>query len=348
MAAHANEDHNKLQYASFESPLPETNSTSECELGPPSQWPRTLQALTQTIASFSYPAAIFWGQQLVLLYNELWQEAGGIGGQGQTQRGKLNADVWEGLSASLNGRKPKRLESRQLVRNDAQKYTVLLSPLFYDQSNDSDEIAAGVLAQVMPRCTLEDQQGSSSSTTKRSGSPSPLGEQSSKISNDSDSVDKVPLDEHPFFHRFAEMLPTGLAILDHEANAIFVNQHFYQLTTHSDGDQSFKSWPQSIDPADYERVMGAYAEAFRSQKQLRTEFRSYGQKNPWRLLLLTPLGDENLQHVSLREYGGFICSIVDISSEKKAALAERQSAKEAQERKEQQERFIDMISHVRT
>lgn len=91
--------------------------------------------------------------------------------------------------------------------------------------------------------------------------------------------------------------------------------------------------------------MSAYQEAFTSQKQLRTEFRAIEEANPWRLLLLTPLGDENLRHVSLREYGGFICSIVDISSEKSAELSERRAANEARERKEQQERFIDMISH---
>ena len=55
--------------------------------------------------------------------------------------------------------------------------------------------------------------------------------------------------------------------------------------------------------------------------------------------------DSNGQ-VSLREYGGFICSVVDITSEKRAELDERRAAKQAQERKEQQERFIDMISHV--
>ncbi|KAK5673941.1 hypothetical protein LTS10_013286 [Elasticomyces elasticus] len=83
----------------------------------------------------------------------------------------------------------------------------------------------------------------------------------------------------------------------------------------------------------------------RRAKQLRIEFRALGEENPWRLLLLTPLGDDNLQHVSLREYGGSICSILDITSEKSAELTERRAAKEAWERKEQQERFIDMISH---
>lgn len=47
----------------------------------------------------------------------------------------------------------------------------------------------------------------------------------------------------------------------------------------------------------------------------------------------------------MRQYGGFICCVVDISSEKSAELEERKAAKEAQERKDQQERFIDMISH---
>jgi hypothetical protein len=60
-------------------------------------------------------------------------------------------------------------------------------------------------------------------------------------------------------------------------------------------------------------------------------------------LLLTPLGDENLEHVSVRDYGGFVCSIVDISCEKSAELTQRKVAEEATERREQQERFIDMV-----
>jgi PAS domain-containing protein len=43
---------------------------------------------------------------------------------------------------------------------------------------------------------------------------------------------EMPMDEHPFVHRLAEMLPTGVAVLDHNAQAVFVNQRFHQLTTH--------------------------------------------------------------------------------------------------------------------
>lgn len=60
---------------------------------------------------------------------------------------------------------------------------------------------------------------------------------------------------------------------------------------------------------------------------------------------MTPPADDNLQHVSLCDYGGFVCSVVDITSEKSAEIAERKAARDARERKEQQERFIDMISH---
>ncbi|KAF1343735.1 hypothetical protein BDV97DRAFT_380200 [Delphinella strobiligena] len=115
------------------------------------------------------------------------------------------------------------------------------------------------------------------------------------------------------------MLPTGLAILDHEAEALFVNHAFHELTVHGGLDKSFKKWPKTIHPDDYERVMKAYREAFEARSNLSTE-----------LFLMRPIGDEDIQHSHLRRHGGFICAVI---------------ARDAQERKTQQERFIDMISH---
>ncbi|KAI7721175.1 hypothetical protein KC353_g1578 [Hortaea werneckii] len=335
------------------------NPWKESAVGYPNRWPFALQAYTCTLASFAYPAAIFWSEELVLLHNEEWVKAGGIAEQGQKQRGKLKADAFNGLTSALHGGLPKSIPSASLLRTErGEDYTVLVSPLFDEHMKDGG--ATGLLAQLLPRPNLRhhsrlprhglERSLDDGGTFGQSG-PGQLRKDTKDnapqldISQLGKVVDNVPLDEHPFFHRFAEMLPSGLAILDHKAQAVFVNQHFYQLTTHRGDDQSFKSWPQSIHPDDYGRVMTAYHDAFVSQKQLRTEFRAQGENLPWRLLLLTPLGDENLQHVSLREYGGFICSIVDISSEKSAELSERKAAKDARERKEQQERFIDMISH---
>lgn len=316
-------------------------------LGHPDKWSNSLKSFSHTVASLVHPAAIFWGEDFALLHNQAWADAGGKAEQGTPQRGTLTADAYNALSNALYGGRPKRVDSREFLDGDAkdtkEKYTVLISPLFTDGKRD----AAGLFAQFLPRPSINKGVKRRKSDESGSFSHSGLDGRNGKldISQLGKVVDNVPLDEHPFFHRFAEMLPSGLAILDHRAQAVFVNQHFYQLTSHRGDDKSFMTWPQSIHEDDYDRVMEAYHEAFESQKQLRTEFRAVGAPNPWRLLLLTPLGDENLQHVSLREYGGFICSIVDITSEKSAEISERKAAKEARERREQQERFIDMISH---
>ena len=59
---------------------------------------------------------------------------------------------------------------------------------------------------------------------------------------------------------------------------------------------------------------------------------------------------DRLEYTGVQCFGlgggdGFICTIANITPEKKAELFQRQFAHEAQERKKQQERFIDMISH---
>lgn len=307
-----------------------------------------LQSLSVTLSNFDYPAAVFWGFELVLLYNKAWEDAGGIREQGRPQRGSLSPDAWHALQKCINGGRPSRIPSHALLRErpkpQRDEYMVLVSPLF----EPNCENAQGVVCQMVYKRN-EDPAATASNADNESSTESLSSQAVQTVPNMSflgqSTSDSIPLDEHPFFHRFAEMIPTGLAILDHNARAVFVNQHFYQLTTHWGDDQSFKSWPQSIHPDDYGRVMGAYQDAFRGQTELRAEFRALGTEHPWRLLLLTPLGDENLKHVSLGEYGGFICSVVDITSEKSAENDQRVAAEEATDRKKQQERFIDMISH---
>ncbi len=302
-----------------------------------------LQAFAVTLSSFQYPAAIFWGHDFILLHNQAWADAASIEQQGRPQRGSLPTDGWQALQASLHGGKPATVASCDLLRCEPKQpddYNVLISPLFDYRAAESK----GVIAQLIPAFASPPSRRPSADQKATTGDSSLDGiEQHPERGGG--PTDKVPLDEHPFFSRFAEMLPTGLAILDHEAQAVFVNQHFYELTTHQENDKSFKSWPESIHPEDSDRVLGSYREAFKLHKELRTEYRSIGSEHPWRLLLLTPLDDENLHHVSLKKHGGFVCSVVDITSEKSAELAQRKAAKEAEARKEQQERFIDMISH---
>ncbi|KAM3423816.1 hypothetical protein BST61_g1215 [Cercospora zeina] len=328
-----------------ENPLPGPADTwQNCPRGPSGDWPRALRGYAVTINALPYAAAVVWGETPTLFHNKAWGDVGGFQSQGQPQQDALSAATRELLQAVSSRGIPKEIPGHDLLRDAGnatrQQSTLIASPLL--EPGVAEFEAKAVLVQLLPKPMLyrsgETAHGARATVVDRSAADNPH-EEIHQVGN-------APLDEHPFFRRFAEMLPSGLAILDHNARAIFVNQHFYDLTTMLDGaDKSFTSWPQSIHPDDYERVMDAYKQAFSSQRKLRTEFRARGEPHPWRLLLLTPLDDENLQHVSLREKGGFICSIVDISSEKSAELNERKAAQQARERKEQQERFIDMISH---
>ena len=159
------------------------------------------------------------------------------------------------------------------------------------------------------------------------------------IPNDQGGSYETELHAKPttLFQRFAELLPYGLAVLDREADAIFVNDGFFKLTTKRD-ENNFRSWPESIDPRDHDRVMTAYREAFSKNQELRIEFRCpvHGEEQ-WRLFLLRPLKDD--------ADTGFICAVIDITDLKRAEITQAKAAVEAQERKDQQERFIDMVSH---
>ncbi|GAQ09493.1 hypothetical protein ALT_6814 [Aspergillus lentulus] len=144
--------------------------------------------------------------------------------------------------------------------------------------------------------------------------------------------------------QLADMLPTGVAILNHRDEAIFTNRRFRELMTTLDP-RSFDCWSQSIHPDDFDRLAEAYHDASRAQQPLRIQYRTRDEDCPWRLLTLTPMGPDERALFGLTTAGGAICTIADITQEKTAELSQRKIAEEAQQRKTQQERFIDMISH---
>ncbi|KAE8139242.1 hypothetical protein BDV38DRAFT_270090 [Aspergillus pseudotamarii] len=108
---------------------------------------------------------------------------------------------------------------------------------------------------------------------------------------------------------------------------------------------AFDSWSQSIARGDYDRVATAYDDALKANTALRIEYRTCDEPCQWRLLMLTPFGEEELRGLPLGTDGGSYCTITDITEEKRAEISQKKIAEEAQRRKEQQERFIDMISH---
>ncbi|KAL4779438.1 hypothetical protein BJX76DRAFT_340742 [Aspergillus varians] len=144
--------------------------------------------------------------------------------------------------------------------------------------------------------------------------------------------------------QLADTLPVGVTIVNPRDVIVFANRRFHELTS-SHLPTGLECLSQSVHADDYAQVAEAYHTALRTRTGIRREYRMTGQTQLWRALSLTPLDDDDLDQFGLRDNGGLICMISDITPEKTAELLQRKIADDAKERKQQQERFIDMISH---
>ncbi|KAF1933410.1 two component histidine kinase 1 [Didymella exigua CBS 183.55] len=313
---------------------------SKTAIGPRDSWSPALKCLVNScVLPMTHCCAIFWGSELTVIANSTWGKArGNLDGQGTSALRTYKAEALSTLQRVLRGRTVK-VDARFFLQNisgEDEESQILLSTLL-----DADGNRQGVLAQLMQNNTVEKYtalEGLSklahrnpAKTDKRYGSDKPDGQPND---GQKDAM------QTQLFQRFAELLPNGLAILDKELEAIFVNDGFFRLTTNKMANE-FRAWPESIHPDDYDRVMTAYRKAFSLREDLRIEFRctseATGEAGEWRLFLFRPLSED--------PEAGFICAVVDITEIKQAELAQEKAATEAQDRKEQQERFIDMVSH---
>ncbi|KAF2181684.1 putative histidine kinase HHK12p [Zopfia rhizophila CBS 207.26] len=313
----------------------ERTDWTQTPLGPRDSWPLSLQCLVSScLLPIPHCAAIFWGSDLAIIHNLAWGKATGyLDRQGAKARDIYSGEALSLLKSAVNGRTVK-VACRVFIK-DISEYapdsTILLSTLL-----DANGTRQGVLAQILCMSKVE-RYFPLSNLDKTARQTKAAGIQQRNKKDDEKQVDAK---QTQLFQKFAELLPNGLAILDSDAEAVFVNDGFFKLTTNRTS-KEFRAWPESIDPRDYDRVMGAYRKAFSSREELRVEFRCAGntvnEDEEWRLFLLRPLSDD--------QEAGFICAVVDITEIKHAQLTQEKAAAEAQERKEQQERFIDMVSH---
>ncbi|OCK85509.1 two component histidine kinase 1 [Lepidopterella palustris CBS 459.81] len=308
---------------------------SRSHLGAQEKWPESLNCFVNLIATFPHPSCIFWGKDLAVVHNLAWGTATRYhDGQGGRANDCFSGEALSSIQTSIRGRTVK-VACRLFLPNDTEygpDDEILLSTLL-----DNSGSRQGVFAQFMHTPSvarsmyLPGLQYSSNEKSDARAKPWASQQTGGKRQN------QVDAKQTQLFQRFAELVPNGLAILDSDAEAVFVNDGFFKLTTNKTS-KEFRAWPESIDSRDYEKVMAAYREAFSNREELRVEFRCAASKEEeWRLFLLRPLSDE--------PEAGFICAVVDITEIKHAELAQEKAANEAQERKEQQERFIDMVSH---
>ncbi|KAL1650665.1 hypothetical protein SLS61_005917 [Didymella pomorum] len=332
---------------------------SKTTVGPRDSWSPALKCLVNScVLPMSHCSAIFWGSELTVIANTAWNKArGGLDGQGTSALRSYKAEALSTLQRVVRGRTVKvgkdNALSFQLSQSSHHTYTD--AKFFLQKINDEDQESQillstlldangsrqGVLAQLMQNNTVEKYTAlegldklahrNPAKTDKKYGNEKPDGR------GNEGQKDAM---QTQLFQRFAELLPNGLAILDKDLEAIFVNDGFFRLTTNKMANE-FRAWPESIHPSDYDRVMAAYRKAFSLREDLRIEFRctseTTGEEGEWRLFLFRPLSEDS--------EAGFICAVVDITEIKQAQLSQEKAATEAQERKEQQERFIDMVSH---
>ncbi|KAL4819915.1 hypothetical protein BDW67DRAFT_193486 [Aspergillus spinulosporus] len=144
--------------------------------------------------------------------------------------------------------------------------------------------------------------------------------------------------------QLADTLPVGVAIVNLSDEIVFKNRRFQELTA-SHLTIGLDCLAQGVNTEDYEQLADAYRASLRLRAEIRIEYRMKDHTEEWRAVSLTPLKDKDLDQFGLGDKGGSICMISDITPEKTAELLQRKIADDAEERKQQQERFIDMISH---
>ncbi|KAL1608200.1 hypothetical protein SLS60_003139 [Paraconiothyrium brasiliense] len=340
---------------------------ADSALGKRETWPTALKVLVNScILPIPHCAAIFWGKDLSIVHNLAWGKArGDLDGQGSRAGETYSEEALSALRAAVRG--PCRFFLKHAPDHRAESQ-ILVSTII-DENGERQGVLAqllgsGVGDRYLDFSKVDDLASHRPQKNKHSASSQTEGvnshdsqersanddlntkaarrtkDSASQQQNSRGAQNQADAQQTQLFAKFAELLPNGLAILDKEAEAIFVNDGFFKLTTNK-GQNEFRAWPESIHPQDYERVLGAYRRAFSTREELRIEFRcaadAQGEEGEWRLFLFRPLSDD--------PEAGFICAVVDITEIKQAEIAQEKAAVEAQERKQQQERFIDMVSH---
>ena len=73
MAVHAGTGLDFLQGGGRMGALMRSHDWSRSPLGDPARWPDTLKAAVATCLSSQFPMVVWWGPDLVMLYNDAWQ-----------------------------------------------------------------------------------------------------------------------------------------------------------------------------------------------------------------------------------------------------------------------------------
>lgn len=217
---------------------------SDTSLGDRTQWPTTLSAHVNFVCTLPHAAAVFWSSSLFVVHNLAWAAAKhGETVQGQPAQDCISSKGLGTLQSAMKGQTVKAgeddmftivverpyqliVKASEYLLDKTPKYQpqspILLSPLF-----DENGACHGILAQLLhipdidqplddllqdykqePRLSRDDEKADSGNKAQV---------RVDKPSNDGGQQRLVNLKENRLFRRFAQILPTGLAVLDERA-----------------------------------------------------------------------------------------------------------------------------------
>jgi PAS domain S-box-containing protein len=67
---------------------------SQSVLGPPEEWPQSLQTTLSIILNSRFPMFLFWGPDLICFYNDSYRPSLGLNGKHPSALGSRGVDVW--------------------------------------------------------------------------------------------------------------------------------------------------------------------------------------------------------------------------------------------------------------
>lgn len=204
-------------------------------------------------------AAIFWGKDLTVIHNLAWGKARGeLDGQATSASESYGNEALGTLKAVLRGRTVKVGKHHTLPAQSLPDSSLILSAArFFLQVPDDREsqlllstilddkgVRQGILAQLLENHSVERYmpiEGLDKLSQQHPGKQ--IKAQQTRHKGNHSTTEEIDSMQTQLFQRFAELLPTGLAILDKDAEAIFVNDGFFKLTTNK-GVNEFRAWPE--------------------------------------------------------------------------------------------------------
>ncbi|KAL7274382.1 hypothetical protein RUND412_002721 [Rhizina undulata] len=128
----------------------------ETSLGPLSHWPNSLRCISNAIMSFPHPTVLYWGEDLVSIYNEAWKQVAQA--RHPDVLGKKFEESWPELKdyfkplieKAFQGETTKKEDEILFIDRSVPKeesyYTFYLSPIVGESG-----VAEGILEQAYPR-----------------------------------------------------------------------------------------------------------------------------------------------------------------------------------------------------